>query len=199
VNDLREFGRSAANAILERLGRGMSRMQERGSIPHDLLEGEDAYLIVFDTPGATSSDVQVRFLDGAVQVRVDRFREFHEGYEMRFPGRGLSLDGSVSLPADSTVDADGASATLRENGTLEVRVPKEGGSRVAVEETGEHTESDGDDAGSGAGADADSSESGSGDSDGGRIGPDNSDGGTAVRENADGDGAVRDPSDDRTP
>jgi len=90
----------------------------------DLLESDDAYLAVFDAPGATSSDVQVRFEDNSVEVRIDRFRDFHDGFEMRFPGRGLSLDGTIHLPPDADVDPDEADATLRTNGSLEVRVPK---------------------------------------------------------------------------
>jgi HSP20 family molecular chaperone IbpA len=43
---------------------------------------------------------------------------------MRYPGRGLALDGRVALPHEADVDPDAATATLRENGTLEVRVPK---------------------------------------------------------------------------
>ncbi|MFC6988072.1 Hsp20/alpha crystallin family protein [Haloplanus sp. GCM10025708] len=125
MNGVREFGKSAANAVLERVGRGVSRVQERKPLPSDLLESEDAYLVVFDAPGATSSDVQVRFVDGEVQVRVDRFRDHHEGFEMRFPGRGLSLDGRVTLPPDADVDAQDATATLTSNGTLRVEVPKE--------------------------------------------------------------------------
>ncbi|MFB6302236.1 MAG: Hsp20/alpha crystallin family protein [Haloferacaceae archaeon] len=124
MNRLREFGESAANAVLDRIGRGMSRVQERTPLPADLLESDDAYLAVFDAPGVTRSDVQVRFVEGEIQVRIDRFRDFHEGFEMRYPGRGLSLDGSVALPEGAVVDPDGAAATLSENGVLEVRLPK---------------------------------------------------------------------------
>jgi HSP20 family molecular chaperone IbpA len=125
MTGIREIGESVANTVLERVGRGMSRVQERKPLPHDLLESDDAYLVVFDTPGVQRSDVQVRFLDGEVQVRVDRFREFYEDFEMRFPGRGLSLDGEVTLPDDAAVDAGGASATLADNGTLRIRIPKD--------------------------------------------------------------------------
>jgi len=121
---LRDIGRSVGNAVLEGVGRAASRVQESRSLASDLLESDDAYLVVMDAPGATTSDVQVRYRDGAVLVRIDRFREYHEGFEMRFPGRGLSLDGRVSLPADAVVDPDRATATLRENGTLSIRVPK---------------------------------------------------------------------------
>jgi HSP20 family molecular chaperone IbpA len=125
MTGIREIGESVANTVLERVGRGVSRVQERKPLPHDLLESDDAYLVVFDSPGVQRSDVQVRFLDGEVQLRVDRFREFYEGFEMRFPGRGLSLDGRVRLPDDAAVDANGASATLADNGTLRIRIPKD--------------------------------------------------------------------------
>jgi HSP20 family molecular chaperone IbpA len=122
---LRDIGRSVGNAVFQRVGRAASKVQEARPLPADLLESDDAYLVVFDAPGATGSDVQVRFADGAVLVRLDRFREFHEGFGMVFPGRGMSLDGRVELPPDADVDANAASATLTESGTLEVRVPKE--------------------------------------------------------------------------
>ncbi len=120
----RNLGRSTVTAVAERVGRAASKVQESRPIPSDLLESEDAYLVVFDAAGATGSDVQVRFSEGAVLVRIDRFREFHEGFEMVFPGRGMSLDGRVELPEDAAVDAKSASATLTDSGTLEVRVPK---------------------------------------------------------------------------
>jgi len=124
MTKLGEIGGSAVDAVLERVGRGVSRVQERKPLPADLLESEDAYLVVFDAPGVEPTDVQVRFVDGEVQVRADRFRAFHEGFEARFPGRGLALSGRASLPPDAVVDAGGADATLTENGTLEVHIPK---------------------------------------------------------------------------
>lgn len=124
MNAIREAGRAIGHAALERLGRTASRVHEARPLRPDLLERDDAYLAVFDAPGATASDVQVRFADGRVLVRIDRFREHYEGFEMRYPGRGLSLDGRVRLPRDASVDPDGATATLRSNGTLTVRIPK---------------------------------------------------------------------------
>ncbi len=121
---LRNLGRSTVTAVAERVGRAASKVQEKRPIPSDLLESEDAYLVVFDAAGATGSDVQVRFVDDAVLARIDRFRDFHDGFEMVYPGRGMSLDGRVELPADAKVDAKHASATLTDSGTLEVRVPK---------------------------------------------------------------------------
>ncbi|MFB6192404.1 MAG: Hsp20/alpha crystallin family protein [Haloarculaceae archaeon] len=124
MTSLREVGEAVGDAVLDGVGRVSARVQERRPLAADLLESDDAYLVVFDAPGATEADVEVRFENGAVRVRVDRFREFHEGFEMRVPGRGLSLDGEVDLPAGASVDPEAASATLTDAGTLEVRVPK---------------------------------------------------------------------------
>ncbi|WP_227131443.1 Hsp20/alpha crystallin family protein [Halorubellus salinus] len=119
-----EVSRSVGNRVLETVGRAASRVQESKPLPADVLESDDAYLVVFDAPGVAQTDVQVRYVDGAVEVQIDRFREFYDDHEMRVPGRGMSLDGRADLPADALVDADASTATLRANGTLEVRVPK---------------------------------------------------------------------------
>ena len=121
---IREVGESVGRAVLSGIGRASSRVQERRPLPADLLESDDAYLVVFDAPGARAGDVDVRFEADTVTVRVDRFRDLHEGYEMRFPGRGLSLSGSVTLPESADVEAGGADATLAQDGTLEVLIPK---------------------------------------------------------------------------
>jgi len=116
---------SAGQSLLKTVGRVVSRAQELTSLQADLFESETAYLLVFDAPGAAPGDVQVRFQDGAVDVRIDRFREFREGYDMRIPGRGLALDGRVRLPRDAAVDAEEATAVLQDDGTLHVTLPKE--------------------------------------------------------------------------
>lgn len=120
------IGESIGNAIFENLGRAAGRVQENKPLPADLLESEDAYLVVFDAPGAVASDLQVRYAEDRVEVRLDRFREFYDEFEMRYPGRGLALDGVVTLPEDAAVDPDAATATLKHDGTLHVRVPKAG-------------------------------------------------------------------------
>ncbi len=51
-------------------------------------------------------------------------RQFYDGYEMLFPGRGISLSGSADLPRDANVTPQGANATLTRNGTLQVEIPK---------------------------------------------------------------------------
>ncbi|MEF8841472.1 MAG: Hsp20/alpha crystallin family protein [Haloarculaceae archaeon] len=121
---LRDIGESIGTAVLDGIGRAASRLQERRPLAVDLLESDDAYLAVFDAPGAEAEDVQVRFEEDAVRVRVDRFREFFEGYEMRLPGRGMSLDGRATLPGGASVDPERATATLTDHGTLRVELPK---------------------------------------------------------------------------
>jgi len=133
----RDLPRAVARAAFKRIGRVAARLQEETALPADVLESDDEYLVVVDVPGATPSDVRVRYVDDGIAVSVDRFREFNDGFEMRFPGRGLQLDGSVSLPDDAVVDPDAARAELNSNGTLQVYLPK-----VADEPESEDTETE---------------------------------------------------------
>lgn len=137
---IQDLGRSVGGSVLRRLGRAYSQVQERTPLKSDVLESDEEFLIVFDAPGVSATDVQVKYVEGSVLVRLDRFREFHEGYEMRFPGRGLSLDGEVELPADADVDLEAAQATLTDSGTLEIHVPKS-------DETDTEADDDGDEDG----------------------------------------------------
>ena len=126
-----DLGKSLGNALYRQVGRASGRVQNHRSLPVDILENDTAYRVVFDAPGAESDDVQVRYLDGTVRIQIDRFRQFHEGYEMQFPGRGMSLSGDAELPADAVVDPDAGTAKLSETGTLTVEIPKDS----AVRET----------------------------------------------------------------
>lgn len=135
MSRLRELGEAVGQQVFEQVGRVSSRAQERRPLPVDLLESDDAYLAVFDAPGADREDVQIRFDENTLYVRIDRFRDFFEDFEMRLPGRGLALDGRVSLPEEASVDADGAKATLTGSGTIQVRVPKvDTGTTIDVED-----------------------------------------------------------------
>ena len=74
-----------------------------------------------------------------MHVRIDRTREHREGFEMRFPGRGMTLDGHVDLPASASVDPDGATAKLTDTGVLRIEIPKvdgdDGPVRIPTDET----------------------------------------------------------------
>lgn len=133
---LETYGREALNTVLERIGRGVSQVQSRKPLSYDLLETDSEYLVVFDAPGASAEDVQVQFVDGELEVRIDRFRAFYKGFEMRFPGRGLTLSGTATLPDAASVTGSETTpdATLTQAGTLHVTIPKADTARtVAVE------------------------------------------------------------------
>ena len=121
---IRGLGGRLGARTLDAVGRAMGRAHERQGLAVDLLSSERAYLAVFDAPGAQGRDVHAHYEDGAIHVRVERFRGRREGFEMAFPGRGLSLEGHVELPEGTTVDPEGATATVRDSGTVHVRVPK---------------------------------------------------------------------------
>lgn len=121
---IRSLGESVGSTVFETVGRVFGRAQEQRPLPVDLHESDDAFLAVFDAPGAHPADVQVKYEDCAVVVRIDRFRDFYDGFEMQFPGRGLTLDGRAEFPDGATVDPAAASATLKDDGTLHVHIPK---------------------------------------------------------------------------
>jgi HSP20 family molecular chaperone IbpA len=94
----------------------------------DLLESDDAYLLVVDLPGATAETVDVR-VEGATLV-IEARREKSVPPEFRFvdEDRSLFLDAQLPLPPDATgTDAEGTVA----DGVLELRLPK----RSATPET----------------------------------------------------------------
>lgn len=124
--NLGDASRSVREGIYRRIGSANAHVQENRSLPADVLEGTDSYLVVFDTPGVDIDDVEVRYVDGAVRIRADRFRGFRDGFETRFPGRGTALSGEAPLPEDAAVDPDGATARLTDVGTLHVEIPKDG-------------------------------------------------------------------------
>ncbi|GAA0293030.1 Hsp20 family protein [Halarchaeum salinum] len=131
MSDLVTYGAAASRAVLKRVGRAMSRIQARTPLAVDVLESDDEYLAVFDAPGVEARDIEVVAEDGGVSVRLDRYRDYRDGFRTLLPGRGLSLDGHTTLPADAAVaDAD-TRAELQDDGTLHVYVPK--GEAVTIE------------------------------------------------------------------
>lgn len=107
----------------------------RGTLEADVYEQSASYVVVFDAPGVREVDVQVRYLDGSVLVRLERFREHREEYESVVAGRPLTTDGRVRLPDDAVVAPDLAAATLTRNGTLQVQIPKTSESASGSEPT----------------------------------------------------------------
>lgn len=94
----------------------------------DLLERDDAYLLVIDLPGATAETTDISVDDHRLHIEAQREKSVPEGYRYRREERSLFLDLELPLPPDAT--SEGASASL-EAGVLELRLPRRG----AVEDT----------------------------------------------------------------
>lgn len=90
----------------------------------DILEADDHLLVIVDTPGAKANEVDLKFQDGRITVRVDRHEEPPEGATSRLQMRPRSSERTITLPETVSVDPDQATATLTDNGTLEIRLPK---------------------------------------------------------------------------
>jgi HSP20 family protein len=90
----------------------------------DLLESEDAYLLVFDVPGATADTVEATIEDGRLHIEARREKDLPAEFRYLREERSLFLDADLPLPPD----ASGADATGSvHKGVLELRLPKVAG------------------------------------------------------------------------
>jgi HSP20 family molecular chaperone IbpA len=88
----------------------------------DLLEGEDAYLLVIDLPGTTGDTVDARVEGGKLVVEARREKDVPPEFRYVEEDRSLFLDAELPLPPDATgADAEGSV----ERGVLELRLPKQ--------------------------------------------------------------------------
>ncbi|WP_136687529.1 Hsp20/alpha crystallin family protein [Halorhabdus amylolytica] len=87
----------------------------------DLLESEDAYLLVFDLPGTAAETVDIRVDSGRLVVEARREKEVPANFEYVAEERSMFLDLELPLPPDVTTEE--AEATV-ERGILEIRLPK---------------------------------------------------------------------------
>lgn len=104
------------------------RMQLRealGDLPDtvfaDLLEDDDAYLLVVDLPGATAETVEARIEGGRLVLEARREKVVPREFRYLEEERSLFLDAELPLPPDAT--GAGAEGTV-ERGVLELRLPK---------------------------------------------------------------------------
>jgi HSP20 family molecular chaperone IbpA len=89
----------------------------------DLLESEDAYLLVLDLPGATADTVDVTVTDGRLAVEARREKSVPTTFQYLSEERSLFLDADVPLPSDASgADAEGE----LDRGVLTLRLPKTG-------------------------------------------------------------------------
>lgn len=98
----------------------------------DLLESEDAYLVVIDLPGATAEAADVRFEDGRLRVEARREKDVPIDFRYVTEDRPVFLDIELPVPPDGA--GSEASAAI-EDGVLELRIPKAGdvGREIPIE------------------------------------------------------------------
>ncbi|MFU8869450.1 Hsp20/alpha crystallin family protein [Natronococcus sp.] len=103
----------------------------------DLLESDDAYLLVLDVPGATPESVSVTVADETIAIEARREKLDDNQYRYLEENRPLLLDLELPLPADAATET----ATAVERGVLELTVPKrpEGGEAPLDLADGENT------------------------------------------------------------
>lgn len=87
----------------------------------DLLESDEAYLVVLDLPGASAETTEVVFEEGRLRIEARREKEVPSAFRYVSEDRPLFLDAELPLPPDAT--AEGATASI-DRGVLEIRLPK---------------------------------------------------------------------------
>lgn len=88
----------------------------------DVLESDEAYLLVVDLPGSTGKTVDARVERGRLVIEARREKDLPVGFEYVEEERSLFLDVELPLPPDST--GEGANGNV-ENGVLELTLPKQ--------------------------------------------------------------------------
>lgn len=105
----------------------------------DLLESEDAYLLVLDVPGVAAESLDIAIEDGRIAIDAKREKEPTGDYRYLEENRPLFLDVELPLPDDAS-DA-GAEASVN-RGVLELTLPKRGsGEGTAIDIVDEGSES----------------------------------------------------------
>lgn len=88
----------------------------------DVLESDDAYLLVLDLPGVTADDVELTATRGLVEIEVTRRSDAPPGFERVVEERENELSFEFPIPMDAT--GENAEASI-ESGVLELRLPKQ--------------------------------------------------------------------------
>lgn len=120
---LREFTEQMENLVFEGVGRTTSFLQEHQQLSGDLLESDEAYLVVFDAPGVTSEDIDVRFTDNTVQLRIEREPETYGAEGKSEREQATAGDGSKREHSDRE---DDQSKSIMEDETYEMRLAGRG-------------------------------------------------------------------------
>ncbi len=87
----------------------------------DVLESDDAYLLVLDLPGASADTTEVTARNNRLQIEARREKNLPREFEYVDETRPLFLDADVPMPPDAT--DENAEASM-DRGVLEIRLPK---------------------------------------------------------------------------
>ncbi|QFU82678.1 Hsp20/alpha crystallin family protein [Natronorubrum aibiense] len=87
----------------------------------DLLESEDAYLLVLDIPGVSAETLELSVEDGRISIDAHREKDPEDDFRYLEENRPLFLEFDLPLPADTTGTA---SEAVVERGVLELTLPK---------------------------------------------------------------------------
>jgi len=98
----------------------------------DLLESDDAYLVVLDLPGVTAETTEVRAEEGRISLEARRRKDVPPAFRYEREDRPVFLDADLPVPPDAT--GENATASM-DRGVLELRLPKAGavGSDIPIE------------------------------------------------------------------
>lgn len=100
----------------------------------DLLDRDEAYLLVIDLPGATAETTDITAEAHRVRIETRREKDVPEDFSYLQEDRSLFLDADLPLPPDAV--GEDAEATI-ERGVLELRIPRrttEEGTTIPVED-----------------------------------------------------------------
>jgi HSP20 family protein len=100
----------------------------------DVLEGEDAYLIILDLPGAKTGTVDASVDGNQLSIEARRAKEVPKEFQYLSEQRSLFLDAELPLPRDAT--GQGAEADI-DRGVLELRLEKQSadsGTTIEIED-----------------------------------------------------------------
>ncbi|NGM68006.1 Hsp20/alpha crystallin family protein [Natronolimnobius sp. AArcel1] len=97
----------------------------------DLLESDEAYLLILDVPGISADSLDLTAEDSHLEISAQREKALPEEYQYIEETRSLFFDVELPLPAD-TLPAE-AQATV-ERGVLELSIPKRtGGTETTID------------------------------------------------------------------
>ncbi|MES3517138.1 MAG: Hsp20/alpha crystallin family protein [Natronomonas sp.] len=104
-----------------------------GSLPIDVAESDEAFLVRADLPGVDRADIDVQLYGETLQITATREREDTPGEFIRQERPRHPIDRSIRLPG--AVDAEGTEADY-DDGVLSIRLPKrrvDGGTQIDVD------------------------------------------------------------------